>query len=134
MEKGQVTIETLIIMSASTLLLLMFVIFAWNQMVFSYNSQQKDIAKSALTRVVGEVNHISNLGIGSVKTFEIVLPDAADLDKSFIRGKTIILNVAGEDVIISSLVDMNGVWPEITGKATIRIENQKGLVQIVVGQ
>lgn len=132
MEKGQVTIETLIILSTSTLMLLIFVIFAWDQMVVSYNAQQNDIAKSALSRLVDEVNDSYYLGIGTKKNVEIVLPEAVDLGKSLMSGRTLILHVSGNDIIAETTVDINGQWPEVTGKTTFELEVEQGLVQIRV--
>jgi hypothetical protein len=132
MEKGQVTIETLIILGASTLMLLMFVTFAWDQMIVSYNAQQTDIAKATLSRLADEIDDAYYLGVGTKKTFELVLPDAAKLSESIMIGRTILLNVGGNDVIVNTNVDINGEWPEITGKTTFEIEVEEGLVQIRV--
>jgi hypothetical protein len=132
MEKGQGSVETLIILSISLLLLTTFVIFAWDQMVVSYGAQQNDIGKAALFRIVDEVNDAYYLGIGTKKTFEVVMPDSIDISQSVIFGRTLILNVSGSDVIANTEVDVNGVWSEITGKTTIQIEVQSRLVQIRV--
>ena len=132
MEKGQVTIETLIILGASTLMLIMFVIFAWDQMVVSYNAQQSDIAKATLSRLANEIDDAYYLGVGTTKTFELMLPDAAKLKDSVMVGRTIILNVGGNDVIVNTNVDINGYWPEVTGKTTFEIEVEEQLVQIRV--
>ena len=132
MEKGQVTIETLIILSASTLMLLVFIIFAWEQMLVAYNAQQNTMANAALTRIVDEINDSYYLGAGTKKTFEVILPDAVDLGKSTITGRTLILHISGNDIITNAAVDVNGYWPEITGRTTIELEVQSGLVQMRV--
>ena len=132
MEKGQATTETLIILSASTLMLLLFIIFAWNQMMISYDAQQNDIAKAALTRLADEIDDAYYLGIGTKKTFELVLPEAVELENSAMVGRTIILNVNGNDIIANTSVDINGEWPEVTGKTTFELEVGKEVVYVRV--
>jgi len=129
---GQVTVETLIILSASTLMLLLFVVFAWDQMVVSFEAQQKDLAKGAVLRLADEIDDAYYLGIGTKKTFELVLPESVSLEKSEMQGRTLILHVAGNDVIASTAVDVNGKWPDVTGSTTFVIEVGEDMVQVMV--
>jgi len=130
--RAQVTIETLLILSASTLMILLFVVFAWDQMVVSYNVQQVKVGRAAVFRTVGEINDAYYLGIGTKKTFEVIIPEATIFDKSVMSGRTMILNVGGSDIIAEALVDINGEWSRSTGRTTIEIEVENNLVQVRV--
>jgi hypothetical protein len=80
-----------------------------------YVQQQQKIGSAAINSLAKEINDVYFIGPGTVKEVVIVLPQAVDLNKSYIEGRGIVLNVAGTDLVASTKVNTRGIWPNTEG-------------------
>ncbi len=119
MQKGQSSLETIILMTVGMLVLAAFLSFAWNQIETNniIQSQQKGIY--LLDSLKENITSVYFLGVGTTREVEIEIPEFTDLEKSLIENNSLLLNIYGTDFITNLQIDVKGNWPNRIGKHKI---------------
>jgi hypothetical protein len=128
--KGQGAVEFVAILGMM-LLIVLVVLTISNQRLIDLSTQKIMVeSRSSVKNLADAANHVYSQGIGAKKYVFIRLPVDANLSKSFIANRTIILNVRGTD--ISALTDGNvtGNFPSSAGGSWLKVESMGSYVQI----
>lgn len=108
--KCQAAIESMMILAAGMVALLILTAFLWDSYTTSQAAQQQQLGKDLLNRIAKEIDDAYFLGPGTVKKIILVMPQCADLNRSSFGSRTIILNVCGTDLISTTNVEVRGSW------------------------
>ena len=130
--RAQSSIETLIILAIGLLILSILIGIVYDQLNSSFAVEQQRVASSAVRTLAKEIDDAYFLGPGTIKNVTIKLPEDVNFESSFIRNKSIVLNVGGTDVVADTSVDVNGVWPNTSGSFVFLITAFDDLVTVSV--
>jgi len=119
MQKGQSSIETIILMAVGMLILAAFLSFAWNQIETNTILQNQQKGIYLLDSLKENIKDVYFLGVGTTKEIEIEIPEFTDLEKSFIEDDSLLLNIYGTDFVSNVGINVNGDWPSEIGKQKI---------------
>ncbi len=129
--KGQTTIELLLVLSVS-IVALTIIYSLYSEQVFSA-SMGRDVftAKSAVQKIVNGANTAYFSGAGSEIKVEIEIPSTALLDDSGIVGRTIYLKLSNDSEIIGiSDVNIEGSFKSLPGKYVVYLFYDGNVVQL----
>lgn len=119
--RAQSTIETMLILAAGIAVLTTLVSIVYTNIGSGVAAQQQNQGYAALRELVVGINDAYFMGPGTVKESVIVLPDGTDLNRSYMRGKALVLNVDGSDLSVSADVNVVGSWPNSSGSYVFTI-------------
>ena len=118
--KGQTTIELLLVLSISMIALTMIYSLYAEQMNSANEMNNIFIAKSTAQNIVNAANTVYLSGAGSEIKVEIEIPQAVVLSQSGISGRTIFINIAGRsDAIAVADVNIEGSFKSLPGKYVV---------------
>jgi hypothetical protein len=127
---AQASIESMMILAAAMAGLLIFTALIWDSYSGSQILLQQQSGKNLIESLSREIDDAYFLGPGTVKKLILQLPESYDFNKSEFIGKTIVLNVAGSDIIGTTNVEVRGSWPDDTGLHQFVITVYDGFVSI----
>ncbi|OQA31279.1 MAG: Laminin G domain protein [archaeon ADurb.Bin336] len=130
--KAQSTIESILIVAMALFILTALFGITYDQIYSFRADQSRKTASVAINSIVKEVNDVYFLGPGAMKTIIVRLPEGIDFNKSFIKNRTICLNVFGSDVFSTASVDLRGVWPGDDGTFSFTLTAYDDYVSISI--
>jgi len=131
MQRGQSTIELLMLLAVSMVALAIVYSLYSGQVISSQSSSDSFRAKSTVQKIVDAANTAYLSGKDSEMKIFIEVPDSADLDNCGFSGKSVFLRVAsGTDIVRSADVDMVGNFRTNTGKYTMYLRYDGNVVRI----
>lgn len=114
--RAQTSIETLIILAIGLFLLAVMTSLVYDQINSAYVREQQKVGLSTINLLAKEIDDTYFLGSGTVKEIVLAMPDLIDLNKSYIRDRSIVLSVAETDLVASTKINVRGTWPNISGE------------------
>ncbi len=117
MNRGQTTVELILILAASMLALSIIFSLYTNQVNSSQIAREQTTAKVTVDRIVNTANVLYASGAGSKSRILIELPDSLRMNASAINGREVNLALSnGGDVISSADVIILGDWKKENGR------------------
>ncbi|MCX6803180.1 MAG: hypothetical protein NTY48_01265 [Candidatus Diapherotrites archaeon] len=118
---AQSTVETLLVLAIGIFILVSLVAIVYNQIDNGVVLQQQKIGANTIRTLAKEIDDAYYLGPGTVRNISLTLPSSTDLNRSFISGRAIVLNVAGSDLLAGTSVRVVGAWPNTNGSHVFSI-------------
>jgi len=119
--RAQSSIETLILVAFGLLLLVVIVQIIFSNVDIYYNQQQQTVGVQSLSLLANEIDDVYFSGVGTTKNIVIEIPGQVDLEKSYIEGKSIVMNINGSEHVRTTRVPVRGVWPNNTGSYVFKL-------------
>jgi len=131
MQRGQTTIELLMLLAVLALALAMVYSVYSDQMIASQGARDSFTAKAAVQKIVDAANTAYLSGKDSEMKIFIEVPDSADLTNSGFSGRTVFVRVAnGVDLVGIADVNLAGSFRSNTGKYTMYLHYDGNVVNI----
>ncbi len=128
--KGQASVELLIILAVSMVVLGLIISVSNNEITSINYAKANSEAQNTVNKLASTANEVFVSGPGTKKQIFISIPSGIDENKSSISDKTIRLNINGTDVISESQVEVTGSIPTESGGHWIWITSYEGYVLI----
>ncbi|MBT4191772.1 MAG: hypothetical protein HOE11_00540 [Candidatus Diapherotrites archaeon] len=119
--RAQTSIETMIILAITLIMLIILFSIAWEQVTSDYILQQEKIGSRSLELLKNEIHDAYFLGAGTTKEIALTFPENIDYNASSISGNSLRLKVGENDIIITTDVPIRGNWPSSSGQWLIKI-------------
>lgn len=129
-QRGQTSVEMLVIMAIGVVILSTFVGFASQQLQLVQEQKAVKTAEVSLQRIVDAANDVYAQGKGATRNVEITWPDGIDSNYTSISDKTILVKVYGRFIYATTLPTVVGSLPTSSGYHILRIRAFDGFVTI----
>ncbi|MEK6958722.1 MAG: hypothetical protein AABW59_01615 [archaeon] len=118
---AQASVETIVLLAIGLIITAAFSALVIEQINSSYAQEQQKFGLQAINTLASEANDAYFLGAGTIKTVLITMPSAVDMNRSYISGREIALNVMGTDLFALTKVELRGQWPNEDGSYLVVI-------------
>ncbi len=132
--KAQTSIEMLIVIAVSLVVLVAVVAFAGNQIGIINQQADSDKAQKSVEDLRNAVREVYAEGSGAKKPVFIEIPHSIDPILTGLEGEAIVINIAGSDFIAETGVTLAGSIPTEPGGHNVWVEAREGFVFIGLGK
>jgi len=130
MGKGQSSVELMIILAVSLVVLLAIISYS-NESISGINKEkQHNTALDSVNGIVNAANDVFFQGVGARKKVFYEVPSGIDESASGIEDQSVVLNVLESDIYAMAEVQLSGTLPTSQGGHWIWIEAKEGYVSI----
>ncbi len=130
--RGQASVELLIILALSLIVLTGTVFAAYTQLSFARSEQRLAVAQASLNSLAEAVDAVASEGVGSKRLVRFSVPEAVASERVFVDGRIANLGVFIEngisDVNILAGARMQGTLPNISGQYDVWVVAREGFV------
>ncbi len=128
MDKGQSTVELLVIVAVALVILSVLVGFTSDQVVALQKQQAVKTAELTVQKLVTAANELYTQGSGASRFIEITWPEGVSSSGTRITNRSIIVNVYGTQVSGTANQPFSGALPTNSGTQNIRLRAMDGYV------
>ncbi|MFH1586712.1 MAG: hypothetical protein ABID38_02555 [Candidatus Diapherotrites archaeon] len=132
--KAQTSIEMLIIVAVSLVVLVAVVAFAGDQIGTINQHTDSDKAQKSVEDLRDAVREVYAEGMGAKKPVFIEIPHSIDPTRTGLEGEAIVINIAGSDFIAETGITLAGSIPTEPGGHNVWVEAREGFVFIGLGK
>ena len=129
-QKGQSSVELLIIMAVSLVVLAAVFSYSSQSMIELNNQKLIDTAQTSVETLAAAANDVYYQGVGARKKVYYIVPNNVDESKSGIEADSFVLNILDSDVYASAEVPVTGTLPTAVGGHWVWITAYEGYVFI----
>src|SRR3989344_2064078 len=115
MEKGQASVELLVILAAALVVLISIISFSNNSITDLNKEKLVQTAKTSVNDLKNAANDVFAQGVGAKKQVYFVVPEGVNQPSSGIIGQSIVLNLLGSDIYAKANTQITGQIPTTTG-------------------
>ncbi|MFH1695075.1 MAG: hypothetical protein ABH850_01430 [Candidatus Micrarchaeota archaeon] len=130
MNKGQASVELLVILAVSMVLIGLVLFTSNNEMTGINSNKANSDAKNTVEKIAKTAEDVFDSGPGTKKQIYISIPSGVDETKTSIANNTVRININGTDIIAESKVELTGSIPTEKGSYWIWITSHQGYVSI----
>jgi len=130
MNKAQASVELLVILAVSMVLIGLVLFTSNNEMTGINSNKANSDAKNTVEKIAKTSEAVFDSGPGTKKQIYISIPSGVDPTKTSITDNTVRINVNGTDIIAESKVELTGSIPTEKGNYWVWITSHQGYVSI----